>query len=51
MKEIPLTKGQVALVDDEDFLTLSIYKWSAAKKKWSNAALLRDYNNKQTARF
>lgn len=27
MREIPLTQGQVALVDDEDYARLSIYKW------------------------
>lgn len=27
MKEIPLTKGYVALVDDEDFERVSEYKW------------------------
>ena len=27
MKEIPLTQGRVALVDDEDFNRLSVWKW------------------------
>lgn len=27
MKEIPLTQGRIALVDDEDFEMLSQYKW------------------------
>jgi hypothetical protein len=31
MKEIPLTQGMVALVDDEDFERLSQYKWYAWK--------------------
>ena len=29
MKEIPLTRGYVSLVDDEDFAALSAYKWHA----------------------
>lgn len=31
MKEIPLTQGQVALVDDEDFERVNAFKWCA---KW-----------------
>lgn len=31
MREIKLTQGQVALVDDEDFEALSQYKWCAYK--------------------
>lgn len=33
MKEIPLTKGYVALVDDEDFERLSRWKWCAAERR------------------
>jgi len=29
MKEIPLTQGKVAIVDDEDFRKLSVHKWFA----------------------
>lgn len=31
MKEIPLTQGKVALVDDEDFDHLSTFNWHAAR--------------------
>ena len=40
MKEIALTKNQVALVDDEDFERLNIYKWyvsQGSKTKYSYA--------------
>lgn len=33
MKEIPLTQGQVALVDDEDFEAMSKFKWFADKRR------------------
>lgn len=34
MKEIQLTKGQIAIVDDEDYILLSKWKWHA--KPYSN---------------
>jgi hypothetical protein len=33
MKEIPLTQGKVALVDDKDFEEMSKFKWCAIKRK------------------
>lgn len=33
MKEIPLTKGLVSIVDDEDFPLISKYKWHALKAR------------------
>lgn len=33
MKEIPLTQGQFAIVDDDDFDWLSQWKWCALKRK------------------
>lgn len=33
MKEIPLSQGKVALVDDEDYLLLASFKWTASVHK------------------
>lgn len=42
MKQIPLTQGFFALVDDEDFDELNKYNWSVAKKKDTNYAIRSD---------
>lgn len=44
MKEIQLTQGKVALVDDEDFEELSRYKWYAMKVKKLWYAARGDHN-------
>ena len=38
MKEIPLTKGLVAIIDDEDFERVSRYKWLALPRKRTSYA-------------
>lgn len=41
MREIPLTKGYVALVDDEDYDRVSQFKWCVSERKTRNYALNR----------
>ena len=43
MKEIPLTKGKVALVDDSDFEWLMQWKWSYASTGYA-VSMIRDFN-------
>lgn len=38
MKQIPLTKGMFATVDDEDYEWLSAYNWKAMDTGWHNYA-------------
>ena len=48
-KEIPLTQGKVALVDDDDYEELSKFKWCAVKiKKWYYAVHYSPQNNSQS---
>jgi hypothetical protein len=42
MKLIPLSKGQFALVDDEDFESVNAFKWSAVFQR-NNYRALRGY--------
>jgi len=44
MKEIVLTKGQVALVDDSDYEWLNQWKWCAKKDKYTYYAYRKDYS-------
>lgn len=53
MREIPLTKGYIALVDDEDYEGLAGYKWQATVKKRNSrliyAQRVETCQGKQTA--
>jgi len=37
MKEIPLSQGKIALVDDADFPSLNLFKWYA-KESWKKGS-------------
>ena len=39
MREIPLTKGYVALVDDEDYERIACHKWCAQEGPWGTRAV------------
>jgi len=49
MKEIKLTKGYVALVDDEDFEWLSQWKWCACENK-NTVYALHSFKNYKTGK-
>jgi hypothetical protein len=42
VREIPLTQGKVALVDDESYQELNRYKWTLAKRENGNAYAVRE---------
>jgi len=41
MKTIPLTRGQSAIVDDEDYGRLSSFSWQADERKYGWYAKMR----------
>lgn len=51
MKQIPLTQGQVALVDDEDYEIVMQYKWNAVRFKHSYYAVRGAWIEKKVKRI
>lgn len=51
MKEIQLTRGRVAIVDDEDFEWVSQWKWSAIKPKTSGPYAIRGTRRGGTRKY
>jgi hypothetical protein len=60
MKEIPLTQGKVALVDDSDFALLSVFRWRAVRvrsgvsEKWyavRSVKVAGEPNRRQARRY
>jgi hypothetical protein len=50
MKKIQLTKGQIALVDDQDFQCLSQYNWYAQRKRGKYYAARSEYLGTENGR-
>jgi hypothetical protein len=42
MKKVPLTQGEFALVDDEDYVLVSQYKWHLHKGRKTNYARIKN---------
>lgn len=51
MKEIPLTRGYVAIVDDCDYDYLMQWKWSAAKDHWTENRFYAQSREKQGKQY
>jgi hypothetical protein len=51
MRELPLTQGEFAIVDDEDFHRLSFPKWQLWKNKRGNKYAFRKLWNKTSKRY
>src|SRR5260370_40767547 len=51
MGEIPLTKGKVALVDDEDFEWLNQWNWYASEDRNTFYAVRTDYSTGKRVRI
>jgi hypothetical protein len=50
MKKIPLTQGKFAIVDDEDFAMLSVYKWHCMGDGWNVYAVRCPQRKEYTTR-
>lgn len=50
MKEVPLTQGKVALVDDEDYELVSQYKWCAQFDGYNWYAVRQDSRKKNNGK-
>lgn len=46
-KEIPLTQGKVAIVDDDDYLQISLLKWHLSANKYAAHSVRVNGQNKQ----
>lgn len=50
VKQIQLTRNQIALVDDEDFEYLSSYKWQACKNGYADRSISRLVSGKNCSK-